>query len=135
MPRIKLSKSKDQLSILNPDERSCMYCEKEIKEGRSDKKFCDNICRNNYNNVLKSAANNLIRNVNNALVKNRRILETMLSSGKAKATRQTLVRAGFQFEYHTNTRINKNGGTYYYCYDYGYLSLAKNLYLIVRQKQ
>lgn len=37
--------------------------------GRADKKYCDDFCRNSYNNHLKGQINNVIRNVNNALLK------------------------------------------------------------------
>ncbi|HET7116882.1 MAG TPA: hypothetical protein VFI29_10350, partial [Hanamia sp.] len=53
----------------------CLNCDKAIK-GRTDKKFCDDYCRNNYNNQLKASKNNLVRNINNALGKNRRVLES-----------------------------------------------------------
>ena len=55
----------------------CLNCNKPVK-GRTDKKFCDDYCRNNYNNQLKSNTINLVRNINNALGKNRRILENLL---------------------------------------------------------
>ncbi|MBL7762218.1 MAG: DUF2116 family Zn-ribbon domain-containing protein, partial [Chitinophagaceae bacterium] len=56
---------------------ACLNCGKPLK-GRSDKKFCDDSCRNNYNNQLKSIVNNQMRNINNVLGKNRRILESLL---------------------------------------------------------
>ena len=133
MPRIKQTKNKDQLTIINAIDKPCFYCEKPIEGGRSDKRFCDALCRMGYNNALKAAQNNLIRNVNNALNKNRRILEGILSTGRTKTTKQELSKAGFKFEYHTHTRENKNGSTYFYCYDYGFL-LTDRGYLIVKDK-
>jgi predicted nucleic acid-binding Zn ribbon protein len=47
-------------------ERLCLTCNKPLK-GRTDKKFCDDYCRNNYNNQLKSNTINLVRNINNAV--------------------------------------------------------------------
>lgn len=114
----------------------CLFCEKPVK-GRSDKKFCDDYCRAAYNNELKSAANNYIRNVNNALGKNRRILESFLSETESttKANRDKLIEKGFQFKYHTNILTAKNGNTYFYCYEYGYLPLENNWYLIVKKNE
>ncbi len=116
--------------------KTCMLCEKPLK-GRSDKKFCDDYCRAAYNNDLKSAANNNIRNVNNALGKNRRILESLLPDGEAtaKANRDKLIEKGFQFKYHTHQYIAKNGNTYFYCYEYGYLPLESNWFLIVKRNE
>ena len=116
--------------------KTCQACGKPLK-GRSDKKFCDDYCRNSYNNQLKSASNNLVRNINNALGKNRRILESLLAEGgeTAKANKEKLQRLGFQFKYITHTYVTKTGKTYLYCYDYGYLPLENDWYLIVKSKE
>lgn len=118
------------------DTKTCLFCEKHVK-GRSDKKFCDDYCRAAYNNELKSAANNNIRNVNNALGKNRRILESLLQEGEAtaKASRDKLIEKGFQFKYHTHLYQTKTDKTYFYCYEYGYLPLENNWYLIVKRNE
>ncbi len=118
------------------EERTCISCGKVVK-GRSDKKFCDDYCRAAYNNDLKSAANNYIRNVNNALGKNRRILESLLPETEktARANRDKLLHVGFQFKYFTHLHNTKNGHTYFYCYEYGYLPLENNWYLIVKKTE
>jgi hypothetical protein len=83
-----------------------------------------------------AAANNFIRNVNNALGKNRRILESLLPEGEAtaKTNRDKLIEKGFQFKYHTHLYNTKKGDTYFYCYEYGYLQLENNWYLIVKRE-
>jgi hypothetical protein len=113
----------------------CLTCGKALK-GRSDKRFCNDYCRSSYNNDLKSAANNYIRNINNALGKNRRILESLLPATEemAKANKEKLQRLGFQFKYFTHTYTNKKGTVYYYCYEYGYLPLENDWYLVVKAK-
>ena len=114
----------------------CLFCKKPVK-GRSDKKFCDDYCRAAYNNDLKSASNNYIRNVNNALGKNRRILESLLPDGEptAKANQDKLLQLGFQFKYLTHIYTTKTDKTYFYCYEYGYLSLENNWFLIVKRNE
>ncbi len=118
------------------ENKTCLFCEKPVK-GRSDKKFCDDYCRAAYNNELKSAVNNNIRNVNHALGKNRRILESLLPEGEAtaKASRDKLIEKGFQFKYHTHIYNTKTDKTYFYCYEYGYLPLENNWYLIVKRNE
>lgn len=121
--------------MLQPVEaKNCLSCGKAMK-GRSDKKFCDDYCRNNYNNLQKSGSNNLMRNINNALAKNRRILENLLPAGEemTKAHRDKLLHAGFQFKYLTHTYTNKKGNVYYFIYDYGYLPLEGDWFLIVKR--
>ena len=116
--------------------RLCFACNKPVK-GRTDKKFCNDYCRNNYNNQLKADHNNLVRNVNNTLGKNRRILENIINEGEelAKATKEKLLENGFHFKYMTHTYTNKKGSTYFFCYDYGYLPLEQGWYLIVKRKE
>jgi predicted nucleic acid-binding Zn ribbon protein len=116
--------------------KNCLACNKPIK-GRSDKKFCDDYCRNNYNNQLKVADSGIVRLINNTLAKNRRILQSLLPADKEtnKATRDNLLLKGFSFKYLTHIYTTKTGKDYYYCYEYGYLPLENDWYLIVRRKE
>lgn len=121
--------------------KNCLSCNKPLK-GRTDKKFCDDYCRNAFNNHLKAADNNLLRNINNVLRKNRRILGELLADAQRatsrqakKASREKLLELGFQFKYFTHTYTNPKGNVYHYCYEYGYLTLANNWYLIVKWKE
>src|SRR4051812_2416263 len=102
----------------------CLSCGKSLK-GRIDKKFCDDYCRNNYNNQQKAKGSHSIyvRNINNTLLKNRKILEQLLPDNEdtAKATKDKLMQRGFQLKYFTHLYTTKTGKTYFYCYDYGYL--------------
>ena len=113
--------------------RYCLACNK-IVRGRSDKKFCDDLCRNNYNNHIKAAGNNKVRNVNNALAKNRRILESLIADGEemARTTKEILLQHGFRFTYFTHQQTNLKGSTYLFCYDHGYLPLENENYLVIK---
>jgi hypothetical protein len=117
--------------------KTCASCGKALR-GRADKKFCDDYCRNNYNNHLKAPTNNIVRNINHALSKNRRILEELWGATKedtAKTTQEKLLQAGFQFKYGTHTYTNKKGAVYFFCYEYGYLPLENDWFLVVRRKE
>ena len=113
--------------------KKCLECRFEII-GRSDKKFCSDQCRNNYNNNLKKDETNYIRNVNNILRKNRRILLGLNPGGKAKISRSRLQMKGFNFDYYTNTYTTKNNKIYYYCYDQGYLQMDGDYFFLVLKK-
>lgn len=115
---------------------TCLSCGSTVK-GRADKKFCNDYCRNEYNNRLKSTTTNLVRNINNALGKNRRILEALLVNNEetAKVTGEKLLSHGFQFKYSTHTYTNKKGNVYCFCYDMGYLALENDWYLVVKRKE
>jgi predicted nucleic acid-binding Zn ribbon protein len=98
-----------------PAQKLCLACSKPVK-GRTDKKFCDDVCRNQYHNELKADTNNLMRNINHALGKNRRILEGLINEGDemAKTTKETLLQEGFQFKYFTHTYTNKKNSTTFF---------------------
>jgi hypothetical protein len=114
----------------------CMCCSKMLR-GRVDKKFCDDYCRNNYNNARKpSRINEQIRIINNALLKNRRILESLMSNCEqsAKSSRDRLQLLGFSFTYFTHTMRSSKGNIYFYCYEYGYLPMENNRVLLIKQR-
>lgn len=115
------------------EKRICPECGEPI-QGRIDKKFCSDLCRNSYNNKLNSDSVNLVRNINNILRRNRRILEELLPDDTAKVPAQKLIDKGFNFSYFTNTTTTKTGKTYVFCYEYGYLPLEGNYYLLVKRK-
>ncbi len=114
-------------------ERLCLDCGAMLL-GRADKKFCNDQCRNNYNNRLNSNSSNLIRNTNNVLKRNRRILEELNPGGKTKTTRAKMAARGFNFDYITRFFHTKNGKTYHFCYEYGYLPLGGEEILLVKRE-
>ena len=125
-----------QLMLTKKEATLCLSCNSAVK-GRADKKFCNDYCRNEYNNGLKSGTTNLVRNINNALGKNRRVLETVITNNQetGKTNAEKLLAKGFQFKYYTHTYTNKKGDVYYFCYDMGYLPLENDWFLIVKRKE
>ena len=115
--------------------KTCLECSKTLK-GRVDKKFCDDGCRNSYNNKLNSDTTAYVRNINNLLRRNRRILEEALPEGEemAKIQKARLTEKGFSFRYFTHTYTNKKGNIYFFCYEYGYLLLESEWMLVVKRK-
>lgn len=114
--------------------KNCQACDKPIK-GRTDKKFCDDSCRNNYNNRMNSYSSPLVRNVNNILRRNRRILENLLAPLEKKVLvieRHKLVERGFMFDYMTEHYHPDKQEHYYYCYEYGHRSLDQDKVLVVK---
>jgi len=123
---------------MNEAIRTCLSCSKPVK-GRVDKKFCDDYCRNNYNNhqKAKSSYSTYVRNINNAILKNRKILELLKGDKEEhiKTNREKLLALGFSFKYLTHLFKNKEGKTYFWCYEYGYLPLDNDWFLIVKRKE
>ncbi len=114
--------------------KNCLYCGKEIV-GRKDKKYCDDQCRNSYNNQMNSDASDFVRQINGILRKNRKILEDLLPpDGMTKVSVKTLLTSGFNFSHHTHLYTTRAGAVYTYCYEFGYLPLEGDFYLIVKRE-
>ena len=109
--------------------RRCLDCGSAI-QGRSDKKFCSDYCRNNYHNRQNQMTNNYVRRINYVLRKNRRILEKLHLNGLEKVQKTALIREGFDFEYVTSICQNCNGHTYFFCYEQGY-QILENGFIVL----
>lgn len=117
-------------------ERLCLTCQKKVI-GRADKKFCDDYCRNTFNNQLRSKTNNYIRQVNNALLKNRRILESLFTGNgeRVEIHENRLYSMGFRFQYHTHFQVTEKGQKYLFCYEFGYSGPENGWYLLIRENE
>ncbi len=114
------------------DQKLCLECGESI-QGRSDKKFCSDYCRNSYNNKVNIDSKNLIRNTNNRLKKNYKTLSELNKSGKSKVVRNTLNGYNFDFSLFTSIYKTKTGNVYYYVYDQGYLELDNDYFLLIKK--
>ncbi len=114
--------------------RNCKECD-HILRGRTDKRFCDDHCRNSYNNKIYSKEENLLRAINRKLRKNRKILQTFLAEEKMiKIPKLKLIQEGLTFDYHTHRLTNSKGQSYLFCYEYGMLEIDSEHILIVKNK-
>ncbi len=114
-------------------EKQCLECSAKVV-GRIDKKFCDDACRNAFNNRVHKDSKNLIRNTNNRLRKNYRVLETLNPDQKTKTSRAKLIELGFDFKYFTSIYTTKAGKIYYFVYNQGYLPLEGDYYALVKRE-
>lgn len=110
--------------------KNCLDCGEPVV-GRSDKKFCSDQCRNNYNNHLNSESSALVRQVNNVLKKNRRILLGLVPAEKTTVHKEKLSSLGFNFSYFTHVYTTQKGNTYRFVYEYGYLPLENDFFMLV----
>jgi hypothetical protein len=100
-------------------ERKCLDCGDALK-GRTDKKFCSDQCRNNFNNKLNRDSNNYVRNVHGLLRKNRRILADLYSEGKMIIHKDALYAMGYNFNFFTHIVETKSGKVVNHCFEYGF---------------
>ncbi|MGB7527672.1 hypothetical protein [Sphingobacterium cellulitidis] len=117
------------------DHRNCKECEQPIK-GRTDKRFCNDNCRNAFNNRENSKEYNILKKINTQLRKNRKILSNLLAEEKMiKISKNKLLGEGFSMVYHTHRILTTKGQQYIFCYEYGYLEIGQDYILIVKSKE
>ncbi len=109
----------------------CPYCNR-IIEGRTDKMFCDDRCRNNYYYKVNSEQKSYIRYINKILLKNRGILRTVNPYGRKLVSKRSLEQLGFDFNCYTSVYKTRKGKEYYLVYDQAYsFDDPENLTLLV----
>lgn len=113
--------------------RTCLECGEKII-GREDKKFCDDSCRNTYNNRINKDSNNLMRTINNKLRKNYRILNKLNSENKTRISKRTMIQQGFDFTLLTSIYTTKSGNQYFFIYNQGYMFLDEEYCLLVKRE-
>ena len=97
----------------------CRQCGHTLR-GRSDKQFCDDSCRNQFNNQLNRGHQLLMRRVHSILRRNKKILEDIRKQGKTCVPAEMLLREGFSFRHCTAVETPTGKPQVFYCYDEGY---------------
>ncbi|MBI1222142.1 MAG: hypothetical protein GC180_06015 [Bacteroidetes bacterium] len=103
----------------------CLECG-EALVGRSDKKFCHELCRSSYHNRQNALHSKKINRINAGLRHNRKILMQLIQNHKKKVSRSLLSSLGFNFHLITSV-MNQNGHPCYCCYEYAYLQIDDQL--------
>ncbi|SFA41048.1 hypothetical protein SAMN04488511_102228 [Pedobacter suwonensis] len=125
----------------NKTERVCSYrhCENTY-EGRSDKVFCSDQCRNHARrDQLKTEKWNapaFYLKITEIVKTNHKILKLQYDEkGENKVISNFLLRdCGFNFEFHTRI-LHTSKGIYRFCFDYGWLELENGKILIVKNEK
>ena len=113
--------------------KTCEYCKKEFI-GRSDKRFCSQTCKNQFNYQLRKQTKDITKEINNILHRNRIILNTIMGEkrGKMKVDRIELEKMNFNFKYITGYYVNKENKLYHYVYDFAWMEFSTQELLIVK---
>lgn len=113
------------------ENKNCLFCGT-ILSGRSDKKYCDDNCRNNYHYRLKKDSNIIIKSINASLIKNREILKSFITGIKTVVLKEKFVELNFDFDVMTNIYKTSKGLEYKVVYDYAYRIVNEYEVLIIK---
>lgn len=85
----------------------CTYCDTSIR-GRSDKRFCNDACRNAYHNEMNKESSTVVHRINRSLKHNRQILGRFLTPVQEtiEVRKDLLLLSGFNFMYITHTMVS-----------------------------
>lgn len=97
----------------------CLLCGNDLS-GRSDKKFCNDLCRSEYHNRKRKRENRKLSIYRKMLISNRKILMSHTSLGTGKVRKTVLVFQHFNFEIYTSSKPRFMRPTLYYCFNYEY---------------
>jgi hypothetical protein len=116
--------------------RRCQQCNEPINlnAGRRDRIFCDAGCKNKYHNIQLYNEQQEIKRIQLVLKKNRRTLKKFFArNDRDQIPRESLLKEGFEFDYHTHQVTSKiKGNQFIFCFDYGYCQRENNTYKVVK---
>jgi len=107
----------------------CKDCGAVLK-GRTDKKFCNDHCRSNYNNIMYKNRDADLKNINAILRKNLAILKNFYEKRITNLSLDMMLAAGFNFHFFTHELWGPQGEHYHCCYHFGYLKNSDLQFLI-----
>lgn len=116
---------------ISKSDKICLMCKEKIIQGRSDKKFCCDHCRVQYNNSHQRKEEQNIKHINSILRKNRSILKKLNPVGKTTVRKELLTENDFDFRFYTHTYNTESDMKYYFCYEFGYTAVPNEKVLIV----
>lgn len=112
--------------------RPCKECGA-VLHGRTDQKYCGDICRTAANNHKRAekAKNQpeCIANIQKTLLNNYRILTELRKRGEQFST-MYLQDLGFSFRYMTSTIVDE-GTRCYFCFNHGYVINGDSIRLLI----
>ena len=114
----------------------CLYCERHIQTGRSDRKFCDEKCRYLYHNRMKILENAETTRIISILKHNRRLLKILLGEkDELYVSKDLLYKRGYNFQFHTHQIISGQGNLFELCFNYGYRVMEEGHVKVVHWKR
>jgi len=112
--------------------KKCENCGAKVI-GRTDKRFCDNECRTEYNNQktrekVKQMPECIAR-IQKTIINNYNILTTLKSRSEQFFSKMYLMELGFSFRYVTSA-IEQEGTIWYFCFNQAYIITGDRIMLL-----
>lgn len=111
--------------------RFCLFCGAELV-GRSDKKYCDDVCRNNYHYRHYKNENMIVETVNKVLKNNRNVIKSLCNNGKRIVKTQILIDSKFDFNIITGVYKTIKNKEYRLIYDYAYMIMNEDYVMLIK---
>ncbi|MBL0342028.1 MAG: hypothetical protein IPP71_14530 [Bacteroidetes bacterium] len=104
-------------------EKNCLTCQSKLT-GRSDKKFCNDACRNEYHNqLIRNRGGGSEKKVADTIMQNRKILSGLYANGVRQLAKTDLECYGFDFQGITGLEFLEKGKMLLFCFEF---NLVKN---------
>ena len=117
------------------ESKPCENCGRELY-GRTDKRFCNDNCRNEFNRRKKQAE---LLKANEAMPEILRIIkrnyEILRSIGEIQADSEIFLEKksarlnGFDFRFYTSVKQYPNDGLYHFCFERGWKEIEGIIYI------
>ncbi|WP_107038831.1 hypothetical protein [Brumimicrobium mesophilum] len=114
--------------------RICKVCNKRVV-GRTDKIFCSIKCKNNYHVQLRSMTAHAALDIDKILHRNRSIILELLGNDRDQLhiDRIEMDKKNFHFNYYTHQYMSREGDTFKWLYDLGWIELSNREMIILRE--
>jgi hypothetical protein len=113
------------------EKRHCQYCDGVIA-GRTDKKFCNDACRNAFHNEKLSLYLKKVSPVVQVLKRNHAILRQVMERGNP-VSKEELLMMGFVQQYCTE-HMRYDNSDHYFCFDVGFRDDGDRVHVLARSE-
>lgn len=130
---VPLLQKKKMDSYKDVPEQKCLQCGNDMGYGRSDRKFCCEVCKNRYNNSRRYVHSAYKEKINRELEKNYSILVSLVKMGIDQVPLGEAQSMGFNTHLVTAvTRTGRRPVFNYFCYDISFKISESRIFNIQR---
>lgn len=114
-------------TLTTEDSCTCLECGSFFR-GRTDKRFCDDRCRNRYNNRKNNSSRHIRNKTIGILTSNYEILDGLIKRGISSISLIEITELGFRPDFHTSHRKGTYGHNECCCFDIVYCQSSSKIF-------